>query len=192
MFAGEALKGSEEVVPRKSKSSGNKASFAIMLGGRQEEPVLGQAEPIYVQKPRGLHCAGAPAVVVVRSHPWGDTRALSMRKQARTQRWDWGGEYLGISACAAQDGIPTCYLDPISHLPPLQKEHSALQGSPGCIRPSERVYRLAVGGDEIQQEKTSDHHFPSRSHQMIPALTFGGGLGRSRWPLPVAVTGPTD
>ena len=66
----------------------------------------------------------------MRSHPWGETRALH-EEAGRGPALGLGEvEYLGISACGAQDGIPTCYLDPISHLPPLLKEHSALQGNP--------------------------------------------------------------
>lgn len=57
MFAGEALKGSEEVVPREEQSR-QQSIFAIMLGG-SGRPVLGRAEPIYVQKPRVCTVQGA-------------------------------------------------------------------------------------------------------------------------------------
>lgn len=111
---------------------------------------------------QGLHCAGRQRVVVVRSHPWGDTRALHEEAGKDPALGLGGGEYLGISACA-QDGIPTCYLDPISHLPPLLKEHSALQGSPGWYSPALRRQGSIVWLSEVMKfsrKKPSDHHFP--------------------------------
>lgn len=132
MFAGEVLKGSEEAVPREEQSSGNKASLQSCLEAVGGLYLVARAH--LCAEAQDLHCVGRQRGVVV-SHPWGGTRALH-EEAGRDLALGLGrGEYLGISACGAQDGIPTCYLDPISHLPPLLKEHSALQGSPDQYSP---------------------------------------------------------
>ena len=159
MFAGEALKGSEEAVPREEQSSGNKASLKSCLEAVGGLYLVARAH--LCAEAQDLHCVGCQRGVVLRNHPWGGTRALH-EEAGRDPALGLGrGEYLGISACGAQDGIPTCYFDPISHLPPLLKEHSALQGSPARYyppptppHPEAAIYRLAVGGDDVQREKT--------------------------------------
>ena len=68
------------------------------------------------------------------------------------------GGYLGVSACRAQPDLatPPATLIPLSRLPPLLKKGSALQGSPDLYSPGPleaAIYHVAVGGDEVEQEK---------------------------------------
>lgn len=102
----------------------------------------------------------------VRRSPRGRDRNSLRGSRSGTRCQDgvrWVTSHLHLQG-SAQHGMPARYLDPVSHLPPLEKKRLPCRAAQLCVFRPLSGSRSVMWPLEVmrfsREKKKSDHHFP--------------------------------
>lgn len=130
----------------------------------------------------------------VRRSPRGRDRNSLRGSRSGTRCQDgvrWVTSHLHLQG-SAQHGMPAHYLDPVSHLPPLEKKRLPCRAAQLCVfRPLSGSRSVMWPLEVMRFSREKKKVRPSFSLQEAIrgfCLTFRGALGSSEWPLPTAAT----